>query len=89
MRVTELVKEAAKGVYFRGYQKDYLMGYLMNKLNTKFLFIEIFLVIIWYLFMQGHIKEILLLLLFLNLMKIFLLTLYKLLSKGTKPSKSQ
>ena len=62
---------------------------LMNKLNTKFLFIEIFLVIIWYLFMQGHIKEILLLLLFLNLMKIFLLTLYKLLSKGTKPSKSQ
>ena len=35
MRVTELVKEAAKGVYFRGYQKDYLMGYLMNKLNTQ------------------------------------------------------
>lgn len=35
MRVTELVKEAAKGVYFRGYQKGYLMGYLMNKLNTQ------------------------------------------------------
>ena len=50
----------------------------MNKFNIQFLFIEIFLVVIWYLFMQNSVKEIILLLLFLNLMKISLLVLFKL-----------
>jgi hypothetical protein len=50
----------------------------MNKFNIQFLFIEIFLVVIWYLFMQSSVKEIILLLLFLNLMKISLLVLFKL-----------
>jgi hypothetical protein len=56
----------------------------MNKLNIQFLFFEIFLVVIWYLFMQSNVKEIILLLLFLNLIKIFILVLLKLFPKSAK-----
>ena len=54
----------------------------MNKFNIQMLFVEIFLIVIWYLFMQSNVKEIILLLLFLNLMKISLLVLFKLFPKS-------
>jgi len=56
----------------------------MNKLNIQFLFFEIFLVVIWYLFMQSNVKEIILLLLFLNLIKISFLILLKSFPKNAK-----
>ena len=57
----------------------------MNKLNIQFLFFEIFLVVIWYLFMQSDVNEIILLLLLLNLIKISFLILLKLFPKSAKP----
>ena len=56
----------------------------MNKLNIQFLFFEIFLVVIWYLFMQSNVMEIILLLIFLNLIKISFLILLKLFPKSAK-----
>ena len=56
----------------------------MNKLNIQFLFFEIFLVVIWYLFMQSDVNEIILLLLLLNLIKISFLILLKLFPKSAK-----
>ena len=53
----------------------------MNRFNIQFLFFEIVLLITWLLFMQRSIKEIILLLLFLNIIKISLLTLSKLFAK--------
>ena len=56
----------------------------MNKLNIQFLFFEIFLVVIWYLFMQSNVMEIILLLIFLNLIKISFLILLKSFPKNAK-----
>jgi hypothetical protein len=56
----------------------------MNKLNIQFLFFEIFLVVTWYLLMEINVKEIILLLLFLNLIKISFLVLLKLFPKNAK-----
>lgn len=47
----------------------------MNKLNIQFLFIEIFLVIYWYFFMQLNVKGVVSLLFLLNCVKVFLLIL--------------
>ena len=61
---------------------------LMNRFNIQFLFIEIILVFAWFLFMQNNVKEIIILLFFLNLGKIFLLTLGKLFTKNIKTPKT-